>query len=81
MKMLRMKEKIGLHEKRTIDLSYAQKTLGLSMNKKIASQIAEQSLTLVKNENNVIPLDTGSSDAWVLIDMYDSPNNHSESTM
>lgn len=81
LKMLRMKEKIGLHEKRTIDLSYAQKTLGLSKNKKIASQIAEQSLTLVKNENNVIPLDTGSSDAWVLIDMYDSPNNHSESTM
>ena len=81
LKMLKMKEKIGLQQNRFINLENAQQNLGLAKNKKTAALIAEKSLTLVKNAGNVIPLEANSDESWVVIDLYDSPNNHSESLM
>ncbi|MBT3216462.1 MAG: serine hydrolase [Candidatus Marinimicrobia bacterium] len=81
LKMLTMKEKIGLNRNRLINLEYVQRTLGLASNKKTASLIAEKSLTLVKNEGGVLPLDVTSDENWIVIDLYDSPNNHSKSLM
>ena len=50
LKVLKMKEKIGLHRNRFIDPSKTHTSIGNIMNFKMAEEIASRSITLVKNE-------------------------------
>ena len=79
LKVLKMKEKIGLHRNRYIDPSRTHTSIGSKMNFKTAEEIASRSITLVKNENNILPLKPEINDRLYVIDLYDGPNNHSES--
>ncbi len=80
LKMLRMKERSGLHLNRTVSLDQAQKSLGISAHKKMAANIASKSITLVKNKGQILPLKKVDGDL-IIIDLYDHPNDHSMSTM
>ncbi len=79
LKMLKMKEKIGLHEQRFIFMEEARKVLGNKIFKESANEIATKSITLVKNENNILPLTLEKNEELIVIDIYDYPNDHDES--
>ncbi|MAO86834.1 MAG: hypothetical protein CMF86_01840 [Candidatus Marinimicrobia bacterium] len=80
LKMLKMKEKIGLHENRFISMEHTYTFLGKNEFKKSAADIASRALTLVKNNGGVLPLNKIDGELIVL-DIYDHPNDHRESTM
>ena len=80
LKMLKMKEKVGLHEQRFIALAETRKILGKNEFNKTASEIAAKSITLVKNENDILPLKVEENEEIIVIDIYDHPNDHDEST-
>ncbi len=80
LKMLKMKEKVGLHTQRFIALEETRKILGNKEFKKSAMNIAAKSITLVKNENNILPLKVEKNEEIIVIDIYDHPNDHDEST-
>ncbi len=54
--VLRVKFKMGLFEKKPLDVDNAAILVGSDESKKIAKQLALESMTLLKNENNLLPL-------------------------
>ncbi len=80
LKMLELKEKAGLNQQRYISMSETKKVLGNKEFNLKANEIASKSITLVKNENSFLPLTVGEKEEIVVIDIYDHPNNHEEST-
>jgi len=54
-KILRAKEALGLHERRTVDVASVIYRVGIPEHRELADEIAENSITLVKNER-VLPL-------------------------
>ncbi len=54
-KILRAKEVLGLHERRTVDIASVLYKVGIPEHQELADEIATRSITLVKNEN-VLPL-------------------------
>ena len=80
LKMLKLKEKAGLNQQRYISMSETKKVLGNKEFNLKANEIASKSITLVKNENSFLPLTVGEKEEMVVIDIYDHPNNHEEST-
>ena len=80
LKVLKMKERLGLHQDRLIKTDYTYREIGKAENFKMAEEIALRAITLVKNEENVLPLSPGIDDTLYVIDLYDGPNNHSESS-
>ena len=79
LKILRMKEKIGLNDNRFVSLENAQSSLRDSSFRAISSLIASKSLTLVRNNSNFFPLKVKKQQKLYIIDIYDHPNDHSES--
>ena len=80
LKMLRMKERLGLHLNREVTLNQATKTLGISSHKAMASKIASKSITLIKNEGKVLPIKKVDGNL-IVVDIYDHPNDHNLSTI
>lgn len=54
--VLRVKVNLGLFEKSKMDTSKADSVIGNSHTQKIAKQIALESMTLLKNKDNLLPL-------------------------
>lgn len=55
--VLRVKIEMGLFEQSPIDVDYAISMNGNKESKEIAKEIVLESITLLKNENNLLPLD------------------------
>ena len=81
LKVLKMKERLGLHQDRLIKTDYTYRAIGKAANFTMAEEIAMRAITLVKNEENVLPLSPGIDDTLYVVDLYDGPNNHSESSL
>lgn len=81
LRMLKMKEKVGLNTQRFVTLGETMKTLGNQQFKHIADEMALKSITLVKNENSFFPLSVEENEEIIVIDIYDYPNDHDESVM
>jgi len=81
LKVLRMKEHLGLHINNVISMDQTHKNIGRQSDFSSAEEIAENSITLVKNENNLLPLQPDPSEEFYVIDLYDGPNNHNESSV
>ena len=79
LKMLKMKEKIGLHLNHKVSLDQIQNSVGIWEHKKIANEIAAQSITCVRLNKNLLPLPKLNDQAIYVIDMYDHEFNHSMS--
>ncbi len=56
-KILAAKKWLGLNENRYTDINNLNKVIGSKSHIRLAEEIAAKSITLVKNENNLIPVD------------------------
>ena len=80
LKVLQMKEKVGLHFNKIITPEYTHRAMGKSSNFKMAKEMAEKSITVVKNEGNILPLQPALDEKLYVVDLYDGPNKHTESS-
>lgn len=62
-RLLRFKARLGLHVRRQVPLRGVEETVGDPRIKILARTITERSITVVKNENGILPLGTGSETA------------------
>ncbi len=81
LKVLKMKEKLGLHNNRMISMKDTYTHIGRQKNFKLAAEIAQRSITLVVDKNNLLPLQPDVDEVIYLIDLYDGANNHTESDL
>ena len=81
LKVLKMKERLGLHKTNLITMDQTHNTIGSKSNFSTADEIAKNSITLVKNENMLLPLQPDPSEEFYVVDLYDGPNNHNESNV
>ncbi len=57
-RILRAKYRVGLVTKKSVDLAKVNQIIEKPENVKFANELAERSMTLLRNENNVLPLGT-----------------------
>ena len=69
LRILRAKERMGLHRNRLVDLSKVAQTVGIGSHVAVAQSVANRSVTALKNERGLLPL-RGSSGARVLSVTY-----------
>ena len=81
LKILKMKERLGLHKNNVITMDETHNTIGSKSNFTTADEIAKNSITLVKNDNMLLPLQPDPSEEFYVVDLYDGPNNHNESNV
>ncbi len=55
-RILLLKEWLGLHRERTVDLNALPYVVGIAPHQALSQTIARASLTLLRNENNLLPL-------------------------
>ena len=79
LKVLKMKERLGLHKNKIISMDDTHISVGKKSNFDLASEIGNRSITLVKNNDNILPLKPKSNDTFYIVDLYDAANNHNES--
>ncbi|AAM73340.1 MAG TPA: glycoside hydrolase family 3 [Chlorobaculum sp.] len=72
-RILQMKHWLGLDRRKLVDLSRLSERVGTKENKRIAEQIAEQSLTLLRDRNRTIPLRFPQNGQLVNIILNDRP--------
>ncbi len=78
LRMLQLKEKLNLHKNRFLDIESTRRILGREEFRNTAAAIAAESITLLKNDGELIPLRYGGeSDTLFIIDLYDHPYDHS----
>ena len=77
--MLKLKEKVGLHIKKTVEFIDMQNSLGLAESQRAAKRIAQKSVTIVKNDNNLLPLKVSRKLPATIIDIYGSKYYHNRS--
>jgi len=74
LRLLRAKESLGLHEDREVDPRAVGRVVGIPENEAAAREIAERSITLLKNDRDLLPL-LGTRNARVLSVTYGSRTN------
>lgn len=79
LQMLKLKEKAGLHLSKKVNFETMQRNLGLTASHRKAEKIATQSITVVKNERNLIPLQISNGQVINVIDVYGSSFTHTQS--
>ncbi len=79
LQMLKLKEKAGLHLSKNVNFRTMQINVGTAESHRKAENIAQQSLTLVKNDSNLIPVNYLNSKQINVIDIYGSSFNHTQS--
>ena len=77
LKMLKMKEKIGLNYKKSINLTQIHNNVGNRENSIKAQRIASEAITCVKLEKDLLPISKFSKDPIFVFDIYDYQYNHS----
>lgn len=55
-RILRAKEDLALHTRRTVDLEAVLRQVGIPAHTALAREVAERSLTLLRNEREILPL-------------------------
>ncbi len=73
-RILRLKAEMGLHLERTVDLEAVHRRVGIPEHVEVAQEIADRSLTLLRNEGNLLPL-AGTRTANVLSVTYRRAND------
>lgn len=73
-RILRAKQEMGLHRERTVDLEEVHRKVGVAAHTDVADEVAERSLTLLRNRSGLLPL-VGTPSADVLSVTYRRPND------
>jgi beta-N-acetylhexosaminidase len=74
LRILQTKEALGLPEERTVDLEAIPSSMGTPEHLAVAEEIAEKSMTLIRNGGNLLPL-RGTRSARVLSVTYRRPSD------
>ena len=74
LRILQAKERVGLHRSRTVDITKVAQTVGVGRHTAVAQELANRSVTVMKNERSLLPL-RGSSGARVLSITYRRRND------
>jgi len=74
LRVLRAKEALGLHEDREVPVEEVARRVGIPEHEAVAQEIADRSITLLKNENNLLPL-LGTRSARVLSVTFRGPTD------
>ena len=74
-RILTMKQERGLLDYKPADVDNALKIVGSAENREKALQIAEKAVTLVKNDNDLLPLDLGENGKVAYFYPYDNVEN------
>jgi beta-N-acetylhexosaminidase len=56
MRLLRLKEELGLNEEREVPLDAIPRVVGIPEHTRVAQEVAERSITLLRNERDLLPL-------------------------
>jgi len=81
LRILRLKEKLGLHKNRLLDPKITRSVYGTRANESEANRIAQEAITLVKNVAQQVPLNLVEGDTLFVVEVYDSPFNHELTTI
>ncbi len=73
-RILRAKERLGLHREREVSLEAIPRTVGIPAHAAVAQEVADRSLTLLRNRGNLLPL-RGTRTARVLSVTYRRPSD------
>ncbi|MEE2765179.1 MAG: glycoside hydrolase family 3 N-terminal domain-containing protein [Candidatus Neomarinimicrobiota bacterium] len=76
LKMLKMKQRAGLNINPYVNLTHMLSHIGQEENKETSERIASESITCLKDNNNLLPLKTSSKDTLYIIDIYDEEHKH-----
>jgi beta-N-acetylhexosaminidase len=69
-RILRAKKKFDLESRRQTDLSSIKQSVGTDMNKGLEREIAEKSVTVLRNEGSVLPLKLGNTDQILVTGLH-----------
>ena len=72
--LLRAKESLGLHRKRTVDIDRVRRFVGVPSHLGVAREVANRSITVLKDERDLLPL-LGTPGASVYSVTYRRPND------
>ena len=72
--LLRAKESLGLHRKRTVDIDRVRRVVGVPSHLGVAREVANRSITVLKDERDLLPL-LGTPGASVYSVTYRRPND------
>tara|TARA_B100001250_G_scaffold290087_1_gene251884 strand:+ start:231 stop:2996 length:2766 start_codon:yes stop_codon:yes gene_type:complete len=81
LKMLELKHKVGLDLNPLTNLDNMMKQISTKDNKETAIRIASESITLVKDNKDLLPLNAIGKDSLYIIDIYDQEYKHSRSAV
>ena len=81
LKMLELKQKVGLNINPYTSLDYMMENISTKENMETATRIASESVTLVKDKKNLLPLNAIGKDSLYIIDIYDQEYKHSRSAV
>jgi len=79
LRILRLKATLGLNRQSTVSLTAMQQGLATATNRKIADEMMAKAITLVKDEQNLVPMIPADSEKVYLIDIRDWPHDHEPS--
>ena len=81
LKMLQLKDKVGLNLSRYISMDFMMENISTEENRETASRIASESITLVRDKKDLLPLNANGKDTLYVFDIYDQEYKHSRSTV
>jgi beta-N-acetylhexosaminidase len=79
-RILTLKQKLGLDKKKTLSLPDMQSRLGTPHNLDVSRGIMSKAVTLVRDNLNLVPVRLGDSSRVHIIDIYDRAYDHDQST-
>ncbi len=81
LKMLQLKDKVGLNLSRYVSMDFMMENISTEENRETASRIASESVTLVRDKKGLLPLSASGKDTIYVFDIYDQEYKHSRSTV
>ena len=81
LKMLQLKDKVGLNLNRYISMDFMMENISTEENRETASKIASESVTLLRDKKDLLPLSANGKDTLYVFDIYDQEYKHSRSTV
>ena len=75
-KILNMKQDVGLHKNKLLNLDSMLSRVHSFDNLEVANNIAIQAITCLKNNYSLLPIDDQSQDTLYIFDIYDEKNKH-----
>ena len=81
LKMLQLKDKVGLNLSRYVSMDFMMENISTEENREAASRIASESVTLIRDKKDLLPLNANGKDTLYVFDIYDQEYKHSRSTV